>query len=299
MVRASRPKAAKANLFIVGAPKCGTSAWRTYLRSHPQIFFSEVKEPNYFASDLPGIRWTSDIAQYDGLFAGADEPVRGESSSLHLFSDAAAKNIRRYNPSAKILIFLRHQEQFLPSWHHQLLYNFTESLKDFDTAWDLSGHRPADTIPSTCKEPGLLDYARMGHFKEQVDRYLAAFPAEQVRVIRYRQWTADPRQTYLEILDFLGLEDDGRTEFPKVNYAKTHRSAFLGRLISHPPRFVRAMVEAIKKATGKSTLDLARWAARQIEKPGYTTQVSDRVREEIRARYAEENRLLGLGAAAK
>ena len=51
------------NLFIVGAPKCGTTAWVEYLRTHPDIFFPEIKEPHYFATDLPGMRWTDSLAK--------------------------------------------------------------------------------------------------------------------------------------------------------------------------------------------------------------------------------------------
>jgi len=40
----------KPNFFIVGAPKCGTTALHTYLGQHPDIFVSEPKEPNYFGS---------------------------------------------------------------------------------------------------------------------------------------------------------------------------------------------------------------------------------------------------------
>lgn len=37
----------KPNLFIVGAAKCGTTAWVNYLASHPDIFFAKVKEPHH------------------------------------------------------------------------------------------------------------------------------------------------------------------------------------------------------------------------------------------------------------
>ena len=44
--------AAKPNFFIVGAPKCGTTALYEYLRPHPNVFMPEIKEPHYFAKDL-------------------------------------------------------------------------------------------------------------------------------------------------------------------------------------------------------------------------------------------------------
>ena len=42
----------KPNLFIVGAPKCGTSSMYDYLAQHPDIYMSERKEPRFFGSDL-------------------------------------------------------------------------------------------------------------------------------------------------------------------------------------------------------------------------------------------------------
>jgi hypothetical protein len=35
----------KPNLFIVGAPKCGTTEWVHYLKSHLDICFPDRKEP--------------------------------------------------------------------------------------------------------------------------------------------------------------------------------------------------------------------------------------------------------------
>ena len=40
------------DFFIVGAPKCGTTALSEYLRSHPNVFMTEPKEPMYFMPDL-------------------------------------------------------------------------------------------------------------------------------------------------------------------------------------------------------------------------------------------------------
>ena len=39
------------NFFIVGAPKCGTTAMNDYLNRHPDIFMA-TKELHYFGSDF-------------------------------------------------------------------------------------------------------------------------------------------------------------------------------------------------------------------------------------------------------
>ena len=45
--RESDTLAAKPDFFIVGAPKCGTTALYEYLYPHPNIFLATIKEPHY------------------------------------------------------------------------------------------------------------------------------------------------------------------------------------------------------------------------------------------------------------
>jgi len=281
------------NLFIVGAPKCGTTAWAEYLGNHPDIFFPKYKDQCFFALDLPNFRLVRTDADYAELFAASgNAEVIGEASAMYLFSEAAAAAIHDHDPGSKILIFLREQEDYLPSLHNQFLREFAEEIEDFETAWRLSGRRPPDTIEPTCLEPRTLDYAAMGRFREQVERYLSVFPGDQVRVIQYRDWIADPRGTYLEILEFLGLEDDGRMAFPRINPGQTYRSRALARLIMRPPTFVRRIARLMK------ALPFGHWLYRAARStgfrsaPGYRNAIGPELRDEIRRYYADDNRLL-------
>src|SRR5215210_787298 len=290
------------NLFIVGAPKCGTTAWVEYLRTHPDIFFPRFKDQCYFALDLPNFQLTRTEADYAALFAeSGDAKVIGEASAMYFFSEAAAEAIRQHDPASKILIFLRDQEEYLPSLHNQFLWEFAEEIEDFGTAWRLSERRPPETIPKTCLEPRTLDYAAMGRFREQVERYLVRFPAEQVRIIRFRDWVADPRATYLDVLNFLGLWDDGRTHFPPINPGTTYRSRAFTRLMVNPPPLLRKRALLVKAMTGPfgqwlhgAALNLARG----LSATGYRNEIDPKLRDEIRAYYAEDNRQLQLRLAA-
>src|SRR6185503_6297315 len=38
------------NFFVAGAPKAGTTSLYHYLRQHPQVFMSRIKEPTFFAA---------------------------------------------------------------------------------------------------------------------------------------------------------------------------------------------------------------------------------------------------------
>lgn len=283
------------NLFIVGAPKCGTTAWVQYLSSHPDIYFSPMKEPHYFNTDFPRYRWVKDRDSYLKLFEGAGAAsVVGEASVQYLYSEAAAEEIARFNPEAKIIIFVRDQEDFLPSLHNQLVSNGDETVRDFRRAWQLSGSRDKDTIGSFCREPKFLDYKRCGEFTGQVERYFANFQPEQIRVLHFRDWTTDPRSIYLELLSFLGLGDDGRTEFPPVNTAYKRYVNWLTPHLRRPPRFVVEVTERLKRIAGIPSLGLIEAAARLNSRPGYVSRISDALRQEIRSYYEEDNASLKL-----
>ena len=285
----------KPNLFIVGAMKCGTTAWYEYLRTHRDIFMSVPKEPSFFAFDVPNWRQVSSEEEYSALFANSGPAkVLGEASTTYLFSETAAKAIHQFNPDAKILIFLRPQEDCLPSLHNQFLAEFSENITDFAKAWRLSGRRPTSSIPPGCVEPRTLDYAAMGRFDEQVKRYFETFPAEQIRVFWFDDWIRSPRETYLRILSFLGLEDDGRTEFGPANQGVTLRlRGFVGAL-DNPPSPLRKVVRLIKRASGmkpQTQKALVDRIVSLLSRSGYE-KIDPGLREEIRRSYAEGNRRL-------
>lgn len=284
-------KVVKPNLFIVGAPKCGTSAWVQYLKTHPDICFSPVKEPHYFCFDHDW-RFVQTEAEYLKLFEGCGEAQAvGEASVRYLYSSVAAEAIRRFNPDARIIIFIRDQDQFVPSWHNQMLYRDQDRIEDFEEAWKLSGKRSRAQI-GPAREPLFQDYKAMGKFSAPIERFFAVFPADQVRVFHFRDWSRDPRSTYLEILRFLGLPDDGRIQFPRVNEAKHQRSRWLARLLLQPPQFARHAARLLRKALGHKVDWIIDAGLRLNRRQGYRRETSDALRREIREYYAADNRLL-------
>jgi len=60
------------NLFIVGAPKAGTSSLYAYLKNIPGIYMSHYKEPNYFSAKT--------IAE-----KSVARPIRDKTKYLSLF----------------------------------------------------------------------------------------------------------------------------------------------------------------------------------------------------------------------
>lgn len=234
------------DFFIVGAPKCGTTALWTWLRQHPEIFMPERKEPNFFCSDLEISRAIRDEDAYLALFAPArDEKRLGEASVWNLFSRRAAGAIRAFNEAASIIIMLRSPVEMLYSLHGQRFFSGYEADPDFATA--LERGRSSNGC-ALFEASGLLEapFCReLGLYAEQVERYLETFGEERVQVIVYDDLQADPRGAYQATLRFLGVDPSFVPALSRVNAGVRVRMPFLHRLVRTPPRPIRFAARAL------------------------------------------------------
>lgn len=283
------------NLFIIGAPKCGTTAWYEYLGQHPDIIFSEAKEPHFFNEDFPNFRWAQTQSDYDKLFSNLPKSkYTGEASVMYLFSEVAIKNIFEFNPNAKLLAFVRSPESFFVSYHSQIYLSLDEQVEDPEMAWDLQAARKnGDKLPKNCREPKFLQYRDVCRFGQQLERVREYFPAEQLKVILFEQWTQDPRSTYTEVLEFLNLPDNGFSDFRKINVKRKNRSRWLGQLVRRPPPALLSIASLAKKVLGRERLGLAS-KIRQLNEPDKPThrQISNSFRQQIRNELADDRQLL-------
>jgi hypothetical protein len=249
--------AAKPNFFIVGAPKCGTTALYEYLGGHPNIFMPAYKEPHYFAEDLGAYPLIKSAAAYATLFENADERhLRvGEASVYYLRSMEALPRIREFDPSARIIAMFRDPVEMVHALHAQLLYVGEETVRDFEVAWRLQSrrHRGLD-LPPRCRDAFLFQFAQLGRFGSQTQRLLELFPRAQVKLILFEDFAAEPRRVYDEVIQFLDLPPDGRAEFAKVNQNKRARIAWLKHFLRKPPPALQQSVRRLKRLLGSRSL---------------------------------------------
>ena len=227
---------ARPNFFIVGAPRCGTSALREYLRGHPNVFFCEPKEPHFFATDFPTHRYVDNERDYLRLFdkAGDGHLLVGEGSSWYLYSKEAAANIRTFDPDARIIAMVRNPVDMIPSLHGIHLRDFAEEETDLEQVWSLrEERRDPRNVPKVLNrryDPSTYLYDEVGKLGEQVERLLDVFPREQVKLIVFDDFMRDARAVYEDVLSFLKLPPDGREKFPPVNVRRSYRSRRLARV---------------------------------------------------------------------
>lgn len=246
------------NFFIVGGPKCGTTAMVEFLRTHPDIFISEPKEPNFLADDMPAMKFVNTLKGYLNLFKKAkDFKIVGDASIFYMFSKVAIKNIYKLNPQAKLLVMLRTPLEMVPSFHQQILFTLDEDCKNLELALELEHkRRKGKLIPKNCRESKLLYYSEIAKYGEQLENIFKYFAKENVKILLFDDFKLDNRNSYLEVLDFLNVKDDGRREFPRVNDAKNAKSNFLNKLVNRPPKFAKSIAKIVRRVLNKPRLGI-------------------------------------------
>ena len=239
------------NFFVAGVPKAGTTSLHSYLAQHPQIFMSPVKEPMFFgAADLlsppfrqqfldymardpvqlrefledtesgRGRRFALHPDAYTRLFDGVEnETAIGEASIDYFWLPSAAQAIRERLPEARLIFVLRNPvEKLFSSFLVARRVDPTLAFRP----WFVEATRPGSRFWP------LSDSAR---YATHLERFLALFPREHIRVYLFDAYRADPRATVRDICAFLGVDPDHEIDFTqRRNEGVVPRAAGLHRL---------------------------------------------------------------------
>ncbi len=246
------------DFFIVGQPKCGTTALYQMLRSHPQIFMPANKEPWFFAQELhertpPRAEGTPrTLAEYAELFAAAGPRQRaGEATVLYLWSQSAARAIAEVVPDARIVAILREPVALLRSLHLQYLEAYVETELDLRTALALEPERARGReLPRHTYWPQALQYSAHVRYVEQLRRYREFFPEENILVLIYDDFRNDNAATVRRVLRFLEVDDSVELHPREANPSVGLRAGALGRA-AHALTIGRGPVTRAAKALAR------------------------------------------------
>lgn len=273
------------DFMIIGAPKCGTTSLAAWLGAHPGIFMASPKEPVHFSTDIATVGAIRDSAAYEALFSAAGAAQRsGEASTTYLRSRVAVPAVLARRPETKLIVCLRNPVEMMPSVHGQLLRGGRENLIDPAKAWAAQeARRQGRDLPPVCPEPADLDYAAACALGAQVGRLLDAARRDQVHFIFNEDMRADPGAVYRDTLAFLGVADDGRSDFASLNQRSASRSTALNQALA------RASALRRRFWRGGSSLGLGALVARlNTSSAASTTTIDPRFRAQLAAHFADD-----------
>ena len=237
----------KVNIFIIGAPKCGTTSLYSYLNQTEGVkaSISNIKEPYYFADDLPKIRklagFNCNLKKYEENFNG-ESTNNIDASVWYLYSNQAVQNIYNYNPDAKIIVMLRNPVDMVYSLFYQHRHRF-ENIKSFEHAWNNYQNRINNPFTKNI-DTKLFDYQAIGKYSDQLKRLFSIFQKEQIKIILFDDFKKDTKKEYNKVVEFLSIEPNQQIVFDKKNENQVEREMIIG-LINIFPEKIRLIFKKI------------------------------------------------------
>ena len=181
--------------LILGAQKAGTTSLHRYLTEHPAVLRASPKEVRYFSTNYArGEGWYR--AQFplrsrrvaSRVRAGA-WPAVGEASPQYLFHPLAPQRVHAFDPALKLIAILRDPvDRAYSQYQMQLRWGYEHST--FEESLDREEAELEGELAKLYGDPPVystlvnrISYVARGRYAEQLERWLALFPREQLLVL--------------------------------------------------------------------------------------------------------------------
>jgi Sulfotransferase domain len=200
------------DFVIVGAQKAGTTTLYTQLTSHPSVLPALRKEAHYLDEPpRPLDHYRAFFPRRSAMAAAAQRTGAartGEATPFYLLHPAAPARLRAAAPDAKVIAILRDPvARAISGYHHAV------RMRDEHRPIEIALDPARDELVAPDADVGWFDaadcparlrgYLARGRYVEQLERWYAAFPGEQVLVLETSE--LDSGVALATALDFLGL----------------------------------------------------------------------------------------------
>jgi len=301
-------------VFVVGAPRCGTTTLAQFLKANPAVAFPAVKEPHFFSQhDLRGLDERQLKERVERDYLGRFFPhqpgrrVGVDASVTYLYMAEQLEPIMKLWPDSRFVVALRNPMSMLPSLHQRLIYIGDETIPSLADAWRAIPERAAGRrIPPRCADPRWLRYNEAGRFATYLEQLFAAVGRERCHIVLFDDLQADPAGEYRRLMDFCSLESVIGTDFAPRRISRGVRHVWLQRLLKRPPTVIRNYLageqfmvrvrdldEDSESKSAKAVLSLRKRLLRWNRVPAKAEAMPAWLADEIRAYYAEEVAALG------
>lgn len=186
------------NFIVAGAKKTATTSMYEYLKQHPQIYMSPIKEAKYFAYEPHNPNHVSagyqqypirTMEAYQDLFRDVTNEIAiGEASPLYISSLYALQQIYQTIPTVKLIFSLRNPVDRVYS----------------DYIMRVRGGYEERPVAQAMQED--LDDFRQKTYYKWLSPWYEHFPVEQIKVVLFEDIKKDAVQVMQELYQFLGVD---------------------------------------------------------------------------------------------
>jgi len=215
------------DFLIIGAQKCGTTTLYDLLATHPAVAPAYQKEVHYFdryynkkliwyRANMPR-RSERRRAEREGR-----EFICGEAAPSYIYHPLVPERVKDVLPDIKLVVLLRNPIDRAFSHYHKEVGRKDEPLS-FEEALSKEEERMAgklEEVVQTGKHSFSwwhYSYKARGRYAEQLERWFKVFPREQFLIIKTEDMAADTPGTVNQVCRYLGISENGVTDFPKSN----------------------------------------------------------------------------------
>jgi lipopolysaccharide transport system ATP-binding protein len=215
------------NSVIIGAMKCGTTTLNAWLRHHPDVAFSAVKEVHFFDNNYHrGLGW---YRSYFPLLESLSGPRCVLEATPAYIQHAAlvAERMHEHIPEARLILMLRDPVRRAISHYGHRISNGLEKRPIEEALLSEGGW-----------EPGSRNfYKTRGLYAEKLSAFLRYYDRSQVLVLKSEEFFAQPAEVYGLVQSFLGLTHVPLPEDMKARNVGRKRHDVPGAVLDHLTEF--------------------------------------------------------------
>ena len=217
--------------LIIGAQRAGTTTLFAHVRRHPDVeppradgpSVNSLKELHFFDENYwRGTGWYRAffplVASQLAAQLRGRRMICGEATPYYLFHPQVPKRVAETIPNARLIALLRNPVERAYS-HYQHERKLGMEDLSFEAAVEAETERLAGleealakVKPERTKEGRRIHhhhfhraYVNRSLYANQLERWLAYFPREQLLVLRSEDFLARPDETFGEVFAFLGV----------------------------------------------------------------------------------------------
>ena len=222
----------KPNFIVFGAMKAATTSLYTYLKQHPEIFMTKVKEPMFFNNfkqenkyKILGkkIKKPTTLKEYLAMFDDVKkEKAIGEASPAYIYNPQAPQLIKEHLSNVKIIAILRQPTDRAYSNYLHTKRADREDAAAFQEAIELENKRIKDNWSP------MYHYIEKGYYSVQLKRYFDLFSEKNIKIYLFEDVVKNTKETLKDIFKFLEVDENVEIDTSKKANVSGNPSGLMG-----------------------------------------------------------------------